>query len=424
MGSVVDSPRILYIAEACAFSGANGSHLRCINIVRALQQIGRAEVVTLNDPADTVQSGLEAEPGIKLSYALETQARPNEGLIAKLKWTFDPTTNYPRGYGLTDEALRRISRSAKEFDLIWFFKQRCEVLFPNLTWPRSVLDIDDVLSSYERTALETGGGPLERLLTARRVYSWRRRERSLGTRFSVLATCSEEDKKYLNGLGVDAPIHVIPNGFERPSREPVRHPATPPRIGFIGFLDYLPNRQGVEWFVTKCWPQIKREIPEARLRLVGTGSDGPLKPVGPDIDGLGWLADPTDEIQTWSLMAVPIRVGAGTRVKIAHGFSQKCPIVSTSLGTHGYGAENGRELYVADSPREFATACIKAIREPEQSAQMAERAWRDFLDKWTWDAVRPRVWATVEDCLRSDKQSRSSVETPSGSRVANKVFGE
>jgi glycosyltransferase involved in cell wall biosynthesis len=152
--------------------------------------------------------------------------------------------------------------------------------------------------------------------------------------------------------------------------------------------------------VNDCWPRIKYEVPEARLRLIGQDSDGPLKPHGPDIDGLGWVANPSDEIRTWSAMVVPLHVGAGTRIKIAHGFSQKCPIVSTTLGAYGYGAIDGREMYLADSAEAFSKACIQAIREPERAAQMAERAWRQFTERWTWDAIRPRVWAAAEDCLR------------------------
>jgi glycosyltransferase involved in cell wall biosynthesis len=405
--SAANPSRILYIAEACALNVANGSQVRCLNVIRALQEIGKVEVVALSDPLDGVQADLQTGSRFTLGYTLRTQPRPNEGLVAKFKWTFNPKTPYPRGYGVSEEGLRRISRSAKEFDLIWLFKQRCAGLFPDLTWPRSVLDIDDVLSRYERAALGTAGTPLERLLTFRRMVSWRRRERLLGTRFRVLSVCSEEDEEYLRRLGVDAPIHVIPNAFESPRQEPVRCLATPPRVGFIGPLDYFPNHQGIEWFANKCWPHIKREIPEARLRLVGTGTDGPLKPSGPDVDGLGWLEVPADEIQTWSVMVVPIRMGAGTRVKIVHGFSRKCPIVSTSVGAHGYDVADGRELYLADSPEQFSSACIKAVREPKQAAEMADRAWREFLEKWTWEAVRPRVWAAAEDCLRSSPESPS-----------------
>jgi hypothetical protein len=31
---------------------------------------------------------------------------------------------------------------------------------------------------------------------------------------------------------------------------------------------------------------------------------------------------------------------------------------------------------------------------------MAERAWKVFEEKWTWEAIAPRVHAAAEDCLR------------------------
>jgi glycosyltransferase involved in cell wall biosynthesis len=99
-------------------------------------------------------------------------------------------------------------------------------------------------------------------------------------------------------------------------------------------------------------------------------------------------------------MIVPIHVGAGTRVKIPQGFSHKCPIVSTSLGAYGYEVVDGREMYIADSAEAFSEACVKAIREPEKAAQMAETAWGYFLQKLTWDAISPSVWMAAEECLR------------------------
>jgi glycosyltransferase involved in cell wall biosynthesis len=215
-----------------------------------------------------------------------------------------------------------------------------------------------------------------------------------------LAVCSEGDRDYLRDMGAAAPVHVIPNAFAKPSSEPVRCPAVPPRVGFIGLLEHFPNRDGIHWFANKCWPKIKQEFPNARLRLVGIGSDGPQKHDGADVDGLGWLADPTSEISTWSVMVVPIRIGGGTRVKVAEAFARKCPIVSTPLGAYGYEGRDGHNMYLGDCPESFADKCILALREPERAAEMADRAWREFLDKWTWDAIRPGVWAAVEDCLR------------------------
>jgi glycosyltransferase involved in cell wall biosynthesis len=133
---------------------------------------------------------------------------------------------------------------------------------------------------------------------------------------------------------------------------------------------------------------------------MGRYSDGPLKPAGPDIDALGMVPDAREEIATWSAMIVPIHVGGGTRIKIVEGFSKKCPIVSTSLGAFGYGASHGNEMFLADSAEDFANACVRVIRQPAEAAAMAERGWQQFLEKWTWEAIRPRIWAAAEHCLR------------------------
>ena len=59
---------------------------------------------------------------------------------------------------------------------------------------------------------------------------------------------------------------------------------------------------------------IKRELPTARLRLAGRDTDGLLKPAGPDIDVLGWVADSAAEIGTWSA------AGPGCKNLLHRGF--------------------------------------------------------------------------------------------------------
>jgi glycosyltransferase involved in cell wall biosynthesis len=395
-----DNPRILYVTPVWPCTTGTGVHVRAMNVFRALQQVGTVETVVVGDDYST--GARFSEPGgeIKAAYSIQVTPRQNSGVIEKLRWTVDPKANYPYGCHAVHGAMDRILAIRKGFDLIWFFKPRSPDMFPNAVWPRSVLDIDDLESRYECSKLETGGGLWEDFLTNRRQFAWRRREKLFGQRFTVLTVCSDEDREYLKRLGLSAPIHVIPNGFERPNIEPIRDVTLPPRIGFLAPFEYFPNRDGIHWFVEQCWPRIKSQVPDARLRLAGPGSDGPLRPQGCDVEGLGWLSNPSDEIKTWSLMIVPIRVGGGTRVKIAYGFSQKCPVVSTSLGAYGYRVRSGSELFLADSAEAFAEACVRVIREPDKAAQMAERAWRQYLEKWTWEAIQPSVWAAVDDCLR------------------------
>jgi glycosyltransferase involved in cell wall biosynthesis len=259
------------------------------------------------------------------------------------------------------------------------------------------MDLDDIPSLFFQSV-----GGQEKKLVRRWAAAWRvrvsrQREQRLPERFDVLGVCSETDRAYLN-LGDR--VHVIPNGFNPPAVEPAYRPVDPPRIGFIGAFDYAPNAEGVRWFLAQCWPRIKQALPTARFRIVGRGATREAIAAGPDVDVLGWLAKPTEEIASWSAMVVPLQIGAGTRIKVAEGFSRKCPVVSTSLGAYGYDVTSGRELFIADAAHDFAASCVRAVEQRAESAAMVERAWKRYLEQWTWQAIQPRVWAAAESCLR------------------------
>jgi glycosyltransferase involved in cell wall biosynthesis len=385
------SPRILYFSVPWP-----NQAVRSVHIARALRQMGRVDIVLVD--ADCAGDKVE-RPGSEYQVVeeLSVHPRPVRGFSQKLKATLDPTCPYPHGMGVDEAANRRILARIQDYDLIWFLKFRMANMFNNWQWPHSVLDVDDLPSGVYRTEWQTGQTLKRRLVAGLQILAWKRREQALSERFTVVGVCSQGDKALLNLPG---PVHVIPNGYARSKDEPQPRPATPPRIGFIGLFDYFANVEGVRWFVEQCWALIKRELPDARLRLAGRGSDELFKSAGPDVDALGWVDSAADEIATWSAMIVPIQVGGGTRVKIAEGFSRKCPIVSTRVGAYGYDVQHGRELMFADKPADFAAACVAVIRDPAGSKAMAERAYQAFLEKWTWEAITPKVWAAAEDCLR------------------------
>jgi glycosyltransferase involved in cell wall biosynthesis len=395
------TPRILYLSPYWPHRLTSASEVRALNVARALRECAELfEFVVVGGEGASEEWIASPHKEFKVSCSVPVSSQPNRTLSQKLRSMLDPRSHYPDNYGVERKALREVRIIAEQCDLVWFCKLRTANNFPTWMWPRSVVDIDDLPSMYERSALSIEKGLKNRFSSATRLIGQVRRERLLGERFTSLAVCSDEDKQYLEKLGVTTPLHVIPNGYSEPAAPPVRKPATPPRIGFIGIFNYEPNLEGIRWFTKECWPLIRSEVPGVRLRLIGRCSDGPSKPPGADIDGLGWLADTAAEMATWSAMIVPIRRGAGTRGKIAHGLSLKCPIVSTVLGAYGYQFTNRREAYLADSAVDFANACIQAIRQPDEAAAMADRAWQLFLEKWTWEAIRPRIWSAVEDALR------------------------
>jgi glycosyltransferase involved in cell wall biosynthesis len=213
-------------------------------------------------------------------------------------------------------------------------------------------------------------------------------ERRLKSRFDVVAVCSEADR---GRLGNDPDVRVIPNGFEAPAIEPCRTPTSPPRIGFIGLLEYEPNAEGVRWFVDHCWPTLRDRVPGIRFRLAGKGGAPLLGRPVEGVDVLGWIEDAAVEMSTWSLAVIPMRSGAGTRIKLVDAFSRRCPVVATSLGAYGYDVRDRVELRLADEAQAFANACLDLLDDTAAAQSMADRAFSAYQHCWTWDAIAPRV---------------------------------
>lgn len=389
--------RVLYITPCWPHGPAYGGQLRALHIGRALKELGDVTIAVVSSDSRGGKALGETEAEFDLHGQVRVETRPNRRLGQRAGWFLNSRYMNVHGCVANEQDRAELLKRLPEFDLVWVLNSRTPNILEHWHWPNAVLDLDDIPSTFHRSVQKSSPSALHAFKAGVHARLSRRREYHWKERFQTLTVCSETDRRYLGG---GPNIHVIPNGFVRPDREPMPAPMDPPRIGFIGLFNYPPNLEGVHWFARECWPLIKRAVPNARLRLVGKATDGPLKPGGSDIDGLGWVADSAAEIATWSAMIIPVRNGAGTRIKIAEAFSRKCPVVSTTLGAYGYDVMDGRELRLADSSGNFAAACVSLVRDPRTAGALAENAWNKFLQCWTWDSIKPHVTRAVEKTIQ------------------------
>jgi polysaccharide biosynthesis protein PslH len=363
--------------------------------------------LVLVPPCETVAKEVlnKTREEFDVRHVAKVKPEPLKSFAERVRFELEPAFLNTYYTSVSDADRSLMLHMMNDYDVIWIHTIRTANEFGIYRWPHSVLDVDDIPSRLYDSSARNAPTMIRRLLDYRMSFIWSRRERLVSRRFDVIAVCSENDRRYLNG---SARIHTIPNGFTTPSRTPKRAITTPVRIGFIGGCFYKPHREGVEWFIKCIWPLIKREVPDARLRLVGRESDKGLPGMGPDIDAFGYVDDPTDEIATWSVLVVPLRIGGGTRVKIPYAFSQKCPVVATTLGAFGYEVRNGVELLLADSEGEFAEACVRLIRDRDLAARVSENAWERLLREWTWDVIGESVHDAFRSCLRGYARDRGN----------------
>lgn len=406
------SPKILYCTSHCLSGRSYGGQLRSLHLARLLQS--RADVRVALFPLAPIDA--EAITGTRDEFDVrsifEFERRPIRSWRERIGHEFDPYFANTHHAALLESAARRFDELAAEHDLIWFHGIRIPNSIGRRSWSKAILDIDDVPSLFYQSALRSARSPREAAMAWRHRLLWRRREKALRQRFTAIGVCSNRDKAYLGG---GEHVHVIPNGFEPPASMPAIHPATPPRIGFIGKLEYAPNEDGVRWFIEHVWPRIETIYPDARLRLVGVGSERIAIPQNANIDRLGWVADPAEEVASWSCMIVPLRMGAGTRIKIAEAFSRRCPVVSTRLGAFGYDVSDGEEVLLADTSKAFASSCLRMISDRALATRMADAAWTRFNAEWSWSAIGSKVATALHYALHQS--------TPTIARDISQVSG-
>jgi len=398
-------PKILFVTSHWPLAPAYGAQQRVLNVGRLLNRFGPVSFVIVPTEHEDDETVRRTEREFEVCAVLRplpvAPGRTSDRIVHRIRHELDPTYMVTDPYEVSEADRTRLQELIQQHDLVWIHTVRTAHWFRIYRWPHSVLDLDDIPSRSLYSIAQSSDALKRRLHYLRASWVWRRRERIFPKRFDVLAVCSEDDRLYLPR---SERIHVIPNGAH-PSPLHPRVLAELPRIGFIGNCTYMPNEEGVKWFIREIWPIIKREYPMAQLRLVGHGSEGYLTKLGPDIIGLGWLEDPGNEIASWSAMIVPIKVGAGTRVKVAEGFARKCPIVATTLGAFGYGVENKRELLLADTADEFAAACTLLLRNPEFGEAVSERAYKCFLERWTWDSYETTIGTVIQECLAQSNRA-------------------
>jgi glycosyltransferase involved in cell wall biosynthesis len=388
--------RILYICSSWPHGRSFGGQIRSLHICRALRTVGDVDVLMVGSEAGDREAQERTAREFSTLPPIEPRLTGRNGLGDRVRRAFDTRFLDLHGFACTAADQARIDALLGRYDLVWLLNSRTPNLIQRWSWPRSHLDIDDLPSTYLRSHARSVAGLGRRLKLQLQQRLMHRRELRLGERFPSLSVCSREDRDYLR----NDRIHVIPNGFERPAAMPVRNlNPQAPRLGFIGLYSYEPNRAGMQWFLRECWPQVRRAVPGVRLRLIGRDTDGPLRPDDPDVEALGWVADPAAEIASWSAMIVPILFGGGTRIKIAEAFSRRCPAVSTPTGAFGYAVEHGRQLLLAESGQAFADSCVALLRDSAAGERLANQAWADFLSNWTWEAIGERVRTAAQAAL-------------------------
>lgn len=386
--------RILYVSRMCPFPEWDGESIRTGSLLRALTRDHEVTLVTrMRD--DVEGDALRGEAArFAAVHAVRIPPQPRWAIAGRAlspRWCHRPL----RVTAFCFEEIGRTVGSvldAAAFDglvidhtALAHYLPRVPAAFRGLR----VLNLHNVDSVLQGRAARLVRPLPARVLVRADAVRMRRFERRTIRRFHCVLSPSAADTAHVQALAPGVAVLDVPNGIAAipPAGEP-RRPGGGARVLFVGTLSYLPNEDGILWFIEKIWPDVRANVPGAILTIAGHRPTGRLKAVlRPGIELFESPSDLAPFYRQAAVAIVPLRAGSGSRHKILEALAHRVPVVSTAIGAEGLDLEPGTHYSCADSPRRFAAAVERAIARPGDGIAQTQRALPLLHARYSWDVI-------------------------------------
>lgn len=154
-----------------------------------------------------------------------------------------------------------------------------------------------------------------------------------------------------------------------------------PIVGFIGTGGWPMTAAAAHRLVDRVWPLVRREVPNARLRVAGRRMDTLGLRAGDGVEIQGEVSSGAEFMRDVSVLLFPPLGGSGTKVKVLEALASGLPVVTNAVGTEGIARNDG--VVVAEEDDVLARAAVSILRDPEERRQRGEAGLRAFEDRHT-----------------------------------------
>jgi glycosyltransferase involved in cell wall biosynthesis len=398
--------KILIVSAQFPYPPRSGFATRVYQLARQLS--ARHEVTVLSYVLPHEREGVGG-----LAAQMSVQAVPRRAQSASRKRAVQALTMTSlRPYYCRDVHSRDMQLAidelcaAERFDIIQLETSfLCGFRFPGDT--RLVIDEHNIESEVFRRMCEGERSVPRRAFNRIEYLRCRRFERTSWKRADACVVTSDRELPTVRACAPNTPVATVPNSVDLAYFEPSGATPEPHTVVFNGILTYRPNVDAVRYLIDDIWPLVRARQPDARLTLIGRNDGVDTRAMmAPGVDLMGEVPDIRPYVHRAAVVAVPVRIGGGTRLKVVEGLAMGKPIVSTTLGCEGLAVRDREHLLIADDPAAFASRILDVFENPHRSGELGRAGRRLVESRYSWDLAGERLESLYRQ-LTGEEAARS-----------------
>jgi glycosyltransferase involved in cell wall biosynthesis len=395
--------RVLFVSLDLPHPPDKGQRMRNLSILRALA--AEQHEVTLMSFAESDELRLDTSVLRQFCSRVElvplpfTGSSPARGILQRFLRLASPIPYGAwrfRSAELQARVREHVARDGCDI-VIWDEAYNLENLVERLPVP-VLLNSHDIMQIIWGRYLALEKNPLKRLyarLEHRKLCRWESRAH---LRVSKVLAVSAHDAALLRALCPGLDVTVVPNTVDTDSYQPLTTDDGA-SILFVGGMDWFPNRDAAEFFVSDILPLIRKAAPGARFVVAGRAPSAQVR-ARLEIAGvafLGRVPDIRTVLAEAAVCIVPLRIGSGVRWKILEAAAMAKPMVSTALGAEGLNFVDGSEIVLADDPTSFAAAVVALLDDPARRRTLGRAARARVESEYSFNVLRASIRGALSE---------------------------
>lgn len=180
------------------------------------------------------------------------------------------------------------------------------------------------------------------------------------------------------------PVIDLPFGVDIEKFDPVFEVGDKPTFYHIGSMNWMPNEEGIKWFLKNVWGDVVKRIPEAKLYLAGRNMPKwLLKKKKKNVEIVGEVPDAHEFVNKHNVAIVPLFSGSGMRIKIIESMALGKTVITTLVGAEGIQYTEFDNIIIADNVPKMVENICRLYKHPEEAEAIglnARRLVEDLYD--------------------------------------------